>query len=109
MFVCHPYVHYFIFVSDIRRRRLLRAGVEGPPVNFAGQHDPRVPPTSGRMASPHLAPGLLLQERQEGHLPDDDHSQPLRLALQGQDDSLHGQVSPNFEAEFQGSQLISGR
>jgi len=43
--------------------------VERSPVNSAGQHDPGVPVTSGRVAPPHLASGFILQERKEGHLP----------------------------------------
>ncbi len=45
------------------------------------------------MAPPDLAPRLLLQERQEGHIPDHDNTKPLCMAVQGQDHTLHGQVS----------------
>ena len=45
------------------------------------------------LCSGPLAAGFLLQERQAGHLPEDDHSQPLPLALQEQADHVHGQVS----------------
>jgi len=67
--------------------------VEGPSTNSAGQHDQGVSTAASRVAPPHLETRLLLQERKEGHLPDDDHTQSLRLALQGQDHPLHGQVS----------------
>ena len=58
----------------------------------------RVPAAPHRVAQQHLEAGLILQERQEGHLPNHDHPQPLRLALQHEEDILHGQVS--FPAYF---------
>lgn len=79
-------------LDDLRGRHLLRADVEGPPTAAAREHDLRVPAARGRLAQEHVAARLVLQERQGGHLPDHDHSQPLRLALQGQDYPLHGQV-----------------
>ena len=60
----------------------------------------RVPAAPHRVAQQHLEAGLILQERQEGHLPNHDHPQPLRLALQHEEDILHGQVS------FPASRLI---
>ena len=44
----------------------------------------------------HLEAGLVLQEREAGDLPADDHPQPLPLALQEQADHVHGQVSSLF-------------
>ena len=35
----------------------------------------------------------LLQERQASHLPDHDYSQPLRVAVPGLQDTVHGEVS----------------
>ena len=40
-----------------------------------------------------LATRLLLQECQSRHLPADDDPQPLPVALQEQEDHVHGQVS----------------
>ena len=48
------------------------------------------------MAEEHLAPRFLLQERQTGHLPNDDHSQSLRVALQRSHSALRRQVIPLF-------------
>ena len=36
---------------------------------------------------------LLLQERQERHVPADDHPESLHLVVEGQDHLVHGQVS----------------
>jgi hypothetical protein len=82
-------------LDDLRGRHLLRADVEGSPTATSGEHDLRVPAARGRLAQEHVAARLVLQERQGGHLPDHDHPQPLRLALQGQDYPLHGQVRIN--------------
>ena len=48
---------------------------------------------ANRMAQQNMAARLVFQECQAGHLPDNDHPQPLRLALQDKEDLLHGQVS----------------
>ena len=45
------------------------------------------------MASHDLAPRFFFQECQTSDVSNDDDSKSLRLALQGQDNTLHGQVS----------------
>ena len=45
-----------------------------------------------------LATRLLLQECQSCHLPADDDTQPLPVALQEQEDHVHGQVSLQIHA-----------
>ncbi|GIX96873.1 uncharacterized protein CDAR_568101 [Caerostris darwini] len=85
--ICQMYGGY------LRGRHLHVAELEGPPTAAAGEHDHEVPPAARGVAQAHVEAGLLLQERQEGHLPGDDHPQPLHMALQRQDHTLHGQVS----------------
>ena len=45
---------FVCFVSDVRGRRLLRAGVEGPQAHPPRQHDEGVPPLASRVAPPGL-------------------------------------------------------
>ncbi|CAL1285438.1 unnamed protein product [Larinioides sclopetarius] len=78
-------------INDVRCRHLHVAELEGRPTAASGEHDVEVPPAPHQLAQEDVATGLLLQERQESHLPGDDHSQPLHMALQRQDHSLHGQ------------------
>ncbi|GIY47748.1 uncharacterized protein CEXT_523951, partial [Caerostris extrusa] len=78
--------------NDLRGRHFHVAELEGPPTAAAGEHDHEVPPAARGVAQAHVEAGLLLQERQEGHLPGDDHPQPLHMALQRQDHTLHGQT-----------------
>ena len=51
-----------------------------------------VPVTAYRVAQWDLEAGLILQERQEGDISNDDNSKSLCLALQNKEDILHGQV-----------------
>lgn len=46
-----------------------------------------------RLAETHVETRLLLQERQVRHIPDDDHPQPLRVAVEGEDDTVHGEAN----------------
>ncbi|GBM74352.1 hypothetical protein AVEN_113385-1 [Araneus ventricosus] len=85
----------FIFLSvDVRGRHLHVAELEGRPTTAAGEHDVEVPSAPDQLAEEDVATRLLLQECQESHLPGDDHSQPLHMAIQRQDHSVHGQIDP---------------
>lgn len=79
--------------ADVRGRHLLLAVVDRLPAALSGQSDVRVPAAADVVAAPNVAARLVLQERQEGHLPRRHHTQPLHLALQEQVHPLHGQVS----------------
>ena len=69
--------------------------MEGPQVNFARKYDPRVPSATRRVASPDLATRFVLQKCQKSHVPNYDDTQSLRVALQRQNYSIHGEVSKN--------------
>ena len=86
-------INFLPLSPDVHLRRVLRPELEGQPPPPARQHDLRVSPPPHRVAHGDMAARLVLQERQERHLPDHDHPQPLHLAVEGQDHSLHGQVS----------------
>lgn len=79
--------------SDVRRRHILCSELERLSVAVTRQHDVRVQVAAGQLAQAHVAAWLVLQKRQKGHLPGDDRSQSLHLALPGQNHPLHGQVS----------------
>ncbi|GFR21291.1 glycine receptor subunit alpha-2 [Trichonephila clavata] len=66
--------------------------LEGRPTATAGEHDLEVPPPTYQLAQEDVEAGLLLQERQEGHFPGDDHPQPLHLAVQRQNHPVYGQA-----------------
>ncbi|GIX79140.1 hypothetical protein CEXT_584311 [Caerostris extrusa] len=59
--------------SDLCSGHLHVPELEGRPTAAAREHDIKVPPPSTELAQENVASGLLLQERQEGHLPGDDH------------------------------------
>ena len=98
---CSPAAFYCLLIAflftDLCGGHLLWARVEGPQAEAAVQHDQGVPTPPHRVAQQDLETGLLLQERQAGHLPDHDHPKPLRLALQHQENLLHGEVSRNWK------------
>jgi hypothetical protein len=52
------------------------------------------------MVEEHLAPRLVFQECQTSHIPDNDHSEPLSMALQGQKNPLCRQVSLRSEKTY---------
>ncbi|GIY72304.1 hypothetical protein CEXT_685721 [Caerostris extrusa] len=77
---------------DIRCGHILRPVMEGPSPATPREHVLRIQASGSVLAAGHMEAGLLLQERESCHLSDHDHSEPLRMDLQGQDDTLHGQV-----------------
>lgn len=74
--------------------------MERQPSQTSGEHDERVPTPRSRLAEEHVATGLVLQKRKIRHLPNNDHPQPLHVALQGQDHSLYGQVRKKLQLNF---------
>ena len=114
--------HFFISTvkSDVHDRHLPGTVVDGSPTAVARKYDDDISVTidcedllyfylgfhrtpfffpycivqtaGGGLAELHLAAGLVLQERQTGHVPDDDDTQSLFAALSRQHDPLHGQV-----------------
>jgi len=68
--------------------------LEGSPPEIAGEYDAGVPIAGGGLAEEYVASRFVFQERQIGDLSDDDHTQSLHVAVQGQDDTLHGQADP---------------
>ena len=77
---------------DLCGRYLPGAELEGPSTAASGEHDRRVPQSRRRLAPESMASWLLLQKRQKSHLPRDERTQPLPMALPRQDSHLHGQV-----------------
>ena len=54
------------------------------------------------MAQQNLETRLLFQECKEGYFSNNDHSQPLCVALQDKEDILHGEVSSTSVIIFKG-------
>ena len=107
--------------SDLRRGHLLRPVLGRPPPEAAGQHDVCLPAPPGGVARNvsvkcqiedrhfwnanyfewfltdvfrgDLETGLFFQEREGCHISEDDHSQSLFVAVQEQENNVHGQVS----------------
>jgi len=79
--------------ADVRRGHFPGTKLARPSAAVAGEHEGGVPDPGRRVAARHLAARLLLQERQKGHFPRDEHPQPLPLALPRQNPPLHVQVS----------------
>lgn len=52
--------------------------------------------TRSRLVEEHVASRFLLQKRKISHISNDDHSESLHMAVQRQDDTVHGKV--DFEA-----------
>ena len=84
------------FFSDLRFGRVFRSNMARPSANSPGEHDKRVPASTAGVSQQDLETRLVLQKRQKGHLPDHDHTEPLPLVIQGQNNFIHGQVSANF-------------
>lgn len=66
--------------------------MEGSPAEAAREHDIGVSAAGGGVAQEHVAARLVLQERQVGDIPDHDDSQSLHVAVQRQDDPVHGEA-----------------
>lgn len=67
--------------------------MEGSSIATAREHDVRVSAAGSRVAEEHVASRLLLQECEVRYVSDDDDSQSLHVALQRQDDPLHGKAN----------------
>ena len=67
--------------------------MEGPQTPVSQEHDRPVQAAACLVAQGDLEAGLLLQERQVRDISNNDHSEPLRVALQRYFLNVHGQVS----------------
>lgn len=77
---------------DVRSGHIFGTKLARSTATIAGKHERRVPDTGRRLAAQHLATGLFLQERQESHLPRNEHTESLSMALSRQNTALHVQV-----------------
>ena len=69
--------------------------MEGSSAEITLKYDQRIPAPAHRVAQQDLETRLIFQECQASHLPDHDNPQPLCLAVQYQENFLHGEVSKN--------------
>ncbi|GFT91534.1 transposable element Tcb2 transposase [Trichonephila clavipes] len=60
--------------SDVRGRHLHVSKLEGWPTATTREHDLKISPPPHQLAQEDVEARLLLQERQEGHFPGDDHT-----------------------------------
>ncbi|GIY73492.1 transposable element tc3 transposase [Caerostris extrusa] len=77
---------------DVCGRHFYVSKLEGRQAAITREHDIEVPPATHQLAQEDVATRFVLQERQEGHIPRNDDTQPLHLVVQRQNHSLHGQV-----------------
>ena len=69
--------------------------MERSSTDSARKHDAGIQIVTCRMATSDLATRLFLQKCQKSDVPDNDHTKSLRVAVQGSDHPIHGEVSIN--------------
>ena len=67
--------------------------MERSSTDSARKHDAGIQIVTCRMATSDLATRLFLQKCQKSDVPDNDHTESLRVAVQGSDHPIHGEVS----------------
>lgn len=93
MLMCpfHNFTNPFV-IADICGRYFLRTDMEGSSLAAARKYDARISYAGSRMAKEHVASGFVFQKCQIGDIPHDDHTKSLHVALQRQNDIVHGEI-----------------
>jgi len=79
-------------VPDVRGGHILGAKLAGSETSTPGKHERRLPHTGRRMVARHMATRLFLQECQKSHVPRNEHTQSLLVAVPRQNIAVHVKV-----------------
>lgn len=82
----------FLPVPDVCGGHIFGAKLAGSETSDAGKHERGLPYSGRRVVTRNMATRLFLQERKKSHVPRDEHTESLLVAVSRQDAAVHVQV-----------------
>lgn len=79
-------------VPDICCGHIFGSKLAGSETSTSRKHERRLPYTGRRMVARYMATRLFLQKRKKSHVPRNEHTQPLLVAVPRQDAAVYVKV-----------------